>query len=178
MNKKQTVPDMMRAAKILNRNGIGIHGMFVYGFDDDDWQTVKSTMRFAKRARLTSTQFLILTPLPGSAWYRKIVSEKRLLFKDWSLFDAHHVVFQPLRLSLKSLQDAQMWSHKKFYSLLASVRKLFRGKFFDMGLAHYARRINRMWKKKNRTFLDVIDLLTRRTGAEIRVDYKQSVHLD
>ena len=65
MKKKQTVADLVQASKILRRNGIHIHGMFVLGFDDDDWASIKKTVRFAKKVRLSTTQFLILTPLPG-----------------------------------------------------------------------------------------------------------------
>ena len=54
-----------------------VHGMFAYGFDDD-WRTVKETVRFAKRARLSSTQFMILTPLPGSEFYDQVKCENRI----------------------------------------------------------------------------------------------------
>jgi len=43
--------------------------MFVYGFDEmlgDRQQTVK----FAKKSKLNSTQFLILTPLPFGIFYK------------------------------------------------------------------------------------------------------------
>ncbi|MGA2532394.1 MAG: radical SAM protein, partial [Candidatus Aminicenantales bacterium] len=100
MKKKQTVADLVQAAKVLRRNGIHIHGMFVLGFDQDDWETVKKTVRFAKKARLSTTQFLILTPLPGSEFYNRMQAEHRLRFRDWALYDAHHAVFEPARFSL------------------------------------------------------------------------------
>jgi len=43
------------AVKVLHSFRIHIHGMFVYGFDHDDWQTVKNTVKFAKKSRLNST---------------------------------------------------------------------------------------------------------------------------
>jgi len=113
MNKKQTVEDIARAVRVLRRERIHVHGMFVFGFDEDDWTTVKETVRFAKKARLTSTQFLILTPLPGSEFFRRMAAEKRILFRDWRLYDAHHVVFRPARLSLPRLQRAQSFAHRK-----------------------------------------------------------------
>ena len=66
MKKKQTLQDIYKAIKILQKNRIHIHGMFVYGFDSDNWQTIRETVNFAKKAKLTSTQFLLLTPLPGT----------------------------------------------------------------------------------------------------------------
>ncbi|NOR14670.1 MAG: radical SAM protein, partial [Candidatus Aminicenantes bacterium] len=178
MKKEQTLAEMKAAVKLIRRHGIRVHGMFVYGFDEDDWVTVRKTVRFAKRFGLTSTQFLILTPLPGSEFYRKVKAEGRLLFKDWGLYDAHHVVFWPAKLSLRTLQKAQMFSHKKFYSLLQSGKRIFRLQLFEVVLAHYARNLNKMWKKKNRAFLKVLELLTSSKNSHIRIDYKQDAGLE
>jgi radical SAM superfamily enzyme YgiQ (UPF0313 family) len=178
MKKRQTVQEIVQAVKVLRRHRINIHGMFVYGFDEDDWQTVKETVKFAKRARLASTQFLILTPLPGSEFYDKVRKENRIQFRDWALYDAHHVVFQPSRLSLFDLQRAQIFSHKKFYSLKMMVRKFFKGKWVDLGIAGYARNLNRLWQKKNRMYLRVIDLLKSKKGPKISIDYKEEIILD
>jgi len=173
MKKKQTVDQIREAVRVLRRHGIRIHGMFVYGFDDDDWKTIKATVKFAKKAKLTSTQFLILTPLPGSEWYEKISAENRITFRDWALYDAHHVVFQPARFTLFDLQKAQIFSHKKFYSFMELAKRFVRGWWLDCAIAVYARKLNRMWKKKNKTFLKVVDLLRPRPGAKITVDYRE-----
>jgi len=178
MNKKQTVEDVLHAVKIIRQNRIHIHGMFVYGFDEDDWATVKKTVRFAKRSGLSSTQFLILTPLPGSRFFYKMINQERILFKDWALYDAHHVVFQPAKFSLFGLQKAQIFSHKKFYSRFRIVPKVIQGKWVDLGLAHYARNLNRMWQEKNKTFLKVVDLLTTKKEARIEIDYRQEILID
>jgi radical SAM superfamily enzyme YgiQ (UPF0313 family) len=178
MKKNQTVAEISNAVKVLRRHRIHIHGMFVLGFDQDDWKTVMRTVKFAKKARLTSTQFLILTPLPGSEFYEKVASENRIRFHDWTLYDAHHVVFQPARFSLFDLQKAQMVCHKKFYSLKQSVQKLVAGQWIGVAIAHYARNLNRMWKKRNKTFLRVVELLKPKPGAKISIDYREEVRLD
>jgi radical SAM superfamily enzyme YgiQ (UPF0313 family) len=180
MKKSQTVDEIVRAVKVFRRHRIHIHGMFVLGFDQDDWKTVRKTVRFAKKARLTSTQFLILTPLPGSAFYDRIAAENRIKFHDWTLYDAHHAVFQPARFSLPDLQRAQLFAHRKFYSLKESARKLAAGQWLGVGIAHYARNLNRMWKRRNKTFLRVVKLLKPRPGshARISVDYHEDITLD
>ncbi len=178
MKKKQTVEEIVQAIKVLHRNRIHIHGMFVYGFDEDDWKTIKQTVRFSKKARLNSSQFLILTPLPGSEFYEKVVAENRIQFHDWALYDAHHAVFRPARFSLFDLQKAQLFSHAKFYSLKEIVKRFFKGRWIDLGIARYARNLNRMWKKRNKTFLKVVDLLRPKRGAKISIDYKEEIILD
>ncbi|MCX6564461.1 MAG: radical SAM protein [Candidatus Aminicenantes bacterium] len=178
MKKNQTVAEIAQAVKVLRRNRIRIHGMFVLGFDQDDWKSVKRTVKFAIKSRLSSTQFLILTPLPGSEFFEKMTAENRIRFHDWTLYDAHHVVFQPARFSLFDLQKAQMVCHKKFYSLKQMAHKLFAGQWFGLAIAHYARNLNRTWKKRNRTFLRVVDLLRPKKGARITVDYREDVSLE
>jgi radical SAM superfamily enzyme YgiQ (UPF0313 family) len=178
MKKKQTVEEITQAVKVLRKNRIHIHGMFVYGFDQDDWKTVKKTVRFAKKSRLNSTQFLILTPAPGSEFYEKVASENRIQFRDWTLYDGHHAVFRPARLSIFDLQRAQIFSHKKFYSMKQTVRKFFKGKWIDLAIAHYARKLNRTWQKRNKTFLRAVELLRPRKGAKISVDYKVEISLE
>lgn len=178
MKKQQTIDEIVNAIKVLQKHHIHIHGMFVYGFDEDDWQTVKETVKFAKRTKLNSTQFLILTPLPGSEFYNQMCTEKRIQFHDWNLYDAHHVVFRPARFSLFDLQKAQIYSHQKFYSLMETIKKILKWKLVDVSLAHYARRLNRLWKKKNKTFLKVVDLLTPKKRSIISIDYREKVSLD
>jgi radical SAM superfamily enzyme YgiQ (UPF0313 family) len=177
MKKKQTVDEIARSIKILRKHRIHIHGMFVLGFDEDDWKTVQQNVKFAKKAKLTSTQFLILTPLPGSEFYAKVAAENRIQFHDWTLYDAHHVVFRPARLSLFDLQKAQIFCHKKFYSLKQTVKKFFKGKWIDLGIAHYARKLNKTWRKRNKTFLRAIALLKPKKGAKITLDYKEDIIL-
>jgi radical SAM superfamily enzyme YgiQ (UPF0313 family) len=178
MKKQQTVEEITRAIRILQRRRIHLHGMFVYGFDDDDWRTVKETVRFAKRAKLSSTQFMILTPLPGSEFYDQLKCENRIQFRDWSLYDAHHAVFKPKRLSLFDLQRAQIFSHSKFYSLREIVRRFVSFAWVDFSLAVYAHKLNRLWQKRNRTFMKVMELCRPKKEAQIQIDYRERVCLD
>ena len=178
MKKRQTVEEIDRCVRVLRRHRIKIHGMFVLGFDQDDWASVKRTVRFATRARLATTQFLILTPLPGSELYEKLCAERRIAFHDWSLYDAHHVVFKPAGFTLLDLQKAQMFCHRKFYSLKQMARKIFAREWLSVAIAHYARKLNRAWKKRNRTFLRVVELLRPRKGTEISVEYREKIFLE
>jgi radical SAM superfamily enzyme YgiQ (UPF0313 family) len=177
-HKAQSLAELNRAVRVFRRNRIHIHGMFVFGFDQDDRKTFRETVNWARKSRLTSSQFLILTPLPGSEFYNKVTEEERIAFKDWSLYDAHHAVFRPRRLSLADLQKAQMVGHKKFYSFREQIRNLFEGRWLALAINQYARALNRTWKKKNRTFLKALELLRPRRGSRVWVDYRQEIRLD
>jgi radical SAM superfamily enzyme YgiQ (UPF0313 family) len=178
MKKRQTLKDMTNAVRVLRNNKIHVHGMFVYGFDDDDWGTVEKTVKFAKKARLTSSQFMILTPFPGSELYNRMADENRIRFKDWSLYDAHHAVFQPKQMSLFELQRAQIFSHSKFYSFMEMVRHVVSFAWVNFYLAVYAHNLNRVWQKQNKTFLKVIELCRPIKHARIVVDYQEKIRLE
>ncbi len=178
VKKQQSLAEMERAARIFQKHRIHVHGMFILGLENDSFASVKDTVRFAKRYCLNSSQFLILTPLPGTRCYEDLLSEGRIRFSDWSLYDAHHVVFQPKNFSLEELQRAQMWAHRRFYSPLQSLRRLLRFRFMDISIAWYARSLNAHWNRKNKLYLKLLNLLKPRKGTKIVADFRQNVMLD
>ncbi len=178
MKKQATVEDMANAAQVFDRHGIHIHGMFILGLDDDQPETIKQTVRFARKNRLSSAQFLILIPLPGTRNYEKLKAEGRITFSDWSLYDAHHVVYNPTNFSLAALQRAQVWAHAQFYSLRETTKRLFMFRFVDIGIAHYARRLNLNWIKKNKAYMKLLELLKPQKDAAIKADFRQVIDLE
>ncbi|MBI5492811.1 MAG: B12-binding domain-containing radical SAM protein [Deltaproteobacteria bacterium] len=120
-NKKQSVEDIEKGIKEIHKNGIKIHGMFVLGSDQDTVDTIEETWRFARKNKIESVQFLILTPLPGTKTYNDLEKEGRIRNRDWSLYDAHHVVFEPKMISRYELQYHTIRAMKKFYSPLYTV---------------------------------------------------------
>ncbi len=158
MKKHQTVEEIVNAMKIINSFNINIHGMFVHGFDQDTWESVKHTLKFAKKLKISSAQFLILTPFPGSEFYAHV--HDRIFSKNWSLYDAHHVVYKPNNFSIFDLQKAQLYSHEKFYSSVEIVKKFLRRKWISFGIGFYARYINMKWKINNRAYLSTIRGIT------------------
>jgi hypothetical protein len=93
------------------------------------------------------------------------------------LYDAHHVVFKPVNFSEARLQTAQLYSHKKFYSIWERIRKLVKGDLHSFFINLYARHLNRIWKKKNQSFLKVLDLLKSNRSADITIDYREKIIL-
>jgi radical SAM superfamily enzyme YgiQ (UPF0313 family) len=153
MKKGQNLDDIRNAICVLHGAGIHIHGMFVFGFEGDDWGTVEATVQFIRRMKLTSVQLLLLTPLPGSDLYRQLVTDGRILSFDWDLYDAHHVVYQPSGFTPFELQCAQVYGHARLYALPEGLKKLATGRWVSAGLSFYAWKINREWQKGNQAYL-------------------------
>jgi len=155
MKKNQTIYDIINAVAIIQSYGIHVHGMFVYGFDSDSIPIVKETVRFARNLDITSVQFLILTPYPGTRFYAEV--KNRIVSRDWSLYDAHHVVFRPKHFSMKALQFAQVKSHNGFYSWGRIFRLAAAKRWVATGIALYSHALNFLYVIKNvRYFMQLV----------------------
>jgi len=177
MKKQQTVDEINAAIKALSKNNIQVHGMFVFGFDDDTPKTIKETIRFVNRSQINTVQFLILTPLPGTETFKKLKEENRIKFFDWTLYDAHHAVFESKHLTIEALQKAQIKGHKSFYSLKQLFKRMITFKWEQILIGIYARRLNRSWMKKNKIWLKVLELLKPNFNFQISIDVRQIIRL-
>jgi len=173
MNKSQTLEDMEEGLRGFREFGISVHGMFVFGFDQDEEKTFKETVRFARKNAVDSVQFLILTPLPGTPVYREIEADGRIIIKDWSFYDGHHVVFSPKRVDPYCLQRAQIRGHRRFYSTLEVIRRFYRFDFFNAMIAAYAKRLSKTLVKENKLYLKVIKFLKPSAEYILSIDLRR-----
>jgi radical SAM superfamily enzyme YgiQ (UPF0313 family) len=116
MNKRQTLADIERSIEVFRKSDINIHGMFMFGSDSDEKDIFKSTSAFCRKSGITTVQYMIMTPLPGTVLYKQLEKEGRLLHKKWEYFDAMHVVFQPKNLTTVELQKGMIECYSDFYS--------------------------------------------------------------
>jgi radical SAM superfamily enzyme YgiQ (UPF0313 family) len=152
-DKAQTLPDMERAIRVIHAAGIRVHGMFVFGSDADDEDTIRRTGRWAEAQKIDTVQFLVLTPLPGTRVYNDLDRAGRLLSRDWSLYDTHHVVFRPALPTPIALQMETLRAQGKFYSLRQVMRSAIRGQWFNAFHRLYAGHHNRVWLRSHGEFL-------------------------
>ena len=150
--KKQDLAKIERSIERFHAHKIRIHGMFVIGSDEDDLETLDATAKFAISRGLESVQFMILTPMPGSPDWDSLYAKgnKDILTTDWSLYDGHHVVHQPRKLSPYELQVGATRAMRKFYSWGNIARSLLmRRDVFTAGIQLYGKHLLRDWHKAN-----------------------------
>ena len=116
-NKHQSLDDIKGGLAALHEYGIKTHGMFVLGSDTDTLQSIDRTVDFTIETGISSAQFLVLTPLPGTRQTERLRREGRVFTNNWSLYDGHHVVFWPKNMTPWELQQATMEAHHRFYRL-------------------------------------------------------------
>lgn len=156
--KRQDLAKIERAIEQFHNHRIRIHGMFVIGSDEDDVETVDATVKFARKHDIDSVQFMILTPIPGSpdwdALYEK--GGKYVISKNWSLYDGHHVVHQPRKMSPYELQTAAIRAMGNFYSWGGVLQKVWKRDVYYAGIRYWGKKMIREWWKddENREYVE------------------------
>jgi radical SAM superfamily enzyme YgiQ (UPF0313 family) len=136
----------------LHRLGISIQGCFVFGLDHDTPQVFETTVDFAIDAGIDLPRFAVLTPFPGTPLHQRLEREGRILTRDWELYDAQHVVFQPLGMSVRELAEGHERAWKSAYRWSAIGRRLWTARNFrplaltvNLGYRFYAHNLHRFY---------------------------------
>lgn len=113
-----------RVVERLHEHGIALQGCFVFGLDEDRPDVFLKTAEFAVQAKIDLPRFAVVTPFPNTPLYLRLESEGRILTKDWELYDAQHVVFQPKHLTVQELQEGVETAWQHAYSWSSIWRRL------------------------------------------------------
>ncbi len=97
----------------------------IFGLENDTFEQFEQTLNFLNKNKVGIAAFWLLTPLPGTDTFAEMDSEVRILSKDWSMYDAAHVVFQPKNFTRRGLRDEYWKTYQKFYSFENVVKRLF-----------------------------------------------------
>jgi len=150
--KGQTLEDISTSVKKFHEYGISIHGMFVLGSDEDDVRIIRETARFAKRVKIDTVQFMILTPIPGSEIFDEFDENDKIFTYDWKFYDGHHVVFRPNKMIPIVLQKEAIRAMKKFFSRAQALKALFKGDLHNFLVKGYANHLIKEWKHFNKDY--------------------------
>lgn len=116
--------DYGRVVERLHAHGIALQGCFVFGLDDDHPDIFLKTAEFAIEAKIDLPRFAVVTPFPNTPLFQRLEAEGRILTRNWELYDAQHVVFQPKNMSLQELQEGIELAWKHAYSWSAIWRRI------------------------------------------------------
>jgi radical SAM superfamily enzyme YgiQ (UPF0313 family) len=124
MKKGFNSPEEYRAiTDELHRFEITLMACFTFGLDHDTTDVFMETARFAVEASIDLPRYAIVTPFPSTALFRRLEAEGRILTRNWDLYDAQHVVFQPKRMTPEQLYAGHEQAWKYTYSLPNMVRR-------------------------------------------------------
>jgi radical SAM superfamily enzyme YgiQ (UPF0313 family) len=183
MNKRQTTDDIRQSIQVFRKSNINIHGMFMFGSDSEDKDIFRTTSEFCRKSGITTVQYMIMTPLPGTVLYKQLERQGRLLHKKWEYYDAMHVVFQPKNFSTVELQKGMIACYGDFYSytdafndglnilfnsLLAMVKRIYSRAYLPslnpaiMKIA--GKHIVKSWVLNNKPYVGYLKILSKPMG--------------
>jgi radical SAM superfamily enzyme YgiQ (UPF0313 family) len=137
--------DYSAAIRRLHDLGVMINGSFVFGMDGDDGSVFERTVEWAIENGIETATFHILTPYPGTALYRRLEEQGRLIHRDWNLYDTRHTVFRPAQLTSEQLEHGYWWAYRHFYTWRSIARGAAAHGDVLAGLRHFAYASG--WKK-------------------------------
>ena len=113
-----------RSIKQVHDAGIGVVGLFVFGFDADTMDVFSNTYDFIKESNLDGVSVTILTPFVGTPQRADLLQQGRILTHvPWSLYDTSHVTYIPNEMTPEQLAQGYDWITRKLYSWPSIVRR-------------------------------------------------------
>jgi hypothetical protein len=92
---------------------------------------------------------MILTPIPGSPDWDTLYAkgEKYVISKNWQMYDGHHTVHEPRRMSAYELQMGAIKAMEKFYSWSGIAGRLLKGDMYYATIRYWGKKMLREWWK-------------------------------
>ena len=117
-NKMQNkISDYEKLIKTLHDSGIMVNASLVFGFDDDTMDTFPKTLDWLISNKIESMTAHILTPYPGTKFYKKLRAENRIIDNDFSKYNTSNVVFAPKNMTPDELRNGYIKIYEDFYSI-------------------------------------------------------------
>lgn len=160
--------DYSKAIKRLDELGIMINGSFIFGLDDDTLDVFDRTTEWAINSGITTATNHILTPYPDTAIYNKMDEEKRIVTRDWRLYDTRHLVFNHPNITKEEMESGYNRAYKNFYKWSNIYKASKEHEELRMRLKHFT--YAGAWKKFEPVwnFLIKNELLSKARGTLVR----------
>jgi radical SAM superfamily enzyme YgiQ (UPF0313 family) len=114
----------------LHDHGLASSGTFMFGNDGDGPDIFERTVEFVLEAGIDVAHFGLLTPLPGTDLYERLLREERLLYTDfpadYAYYDLQTAVFRPRQMTPGQLEEGVVWASRAIGSRPASARRAWR----------------------------------------------------
>ncbi|MCP4622480.1 MAG: B12-binding domain-containing radical SAM protein [bacterium] len=125
-NKEFSTKNIGRAIKRIQSHGMDVHGLFVFGDDEFKKGHGERVVDFAKEHGLSGALIQPLTPFPGTASFKRLKDEGRILHENWRDYNGK-VVYRPKNLNPEELQEEIYKSYRKIYSPMHVIKFLLYG---------------------------------------------------
>lgn len=104
-----------RVMEALHGHGITVQGCFVFGLDGDDRSVFTETVEQVLELKVDIPRYSLYTPYPGTALFKRLAAEDRILSFNWEDYDTMHVVIKPQQMTPQELYDGFKWAYRETF---------------------------------------------------------------
>jgi len=124
MDKNWANPaDYPRLIRNIQQAGIDVSTEMVVGADGDTLESIAATADFIKKTGIVLPRFYILTPIPGTDYFKKMQDENRLSNKDIYTYDGTEAAHIPRHMTPDQLTEAYWSLYKNVFSIGNILRR-------------------------------------------------------
>jgi len=105
------------AVQNIRQNGGSAGGTFVIGLPDQTEEEIEYFPVYAREIGMTAAAFGIVTPFPGTEFYKKLDSEGLIFETNWDDFDEMHSVYKTKYLSKEKIEELTTYCMAKFWNI-------------------------------------------------------------
>lgn len=124
MNKGWANPvDYPKLIKNIQDHGIDVSTEMVLGGDGDTLDSIKITKDFIEDNKISVPRFYILTPIPGTQFFKDIVKENRLIKEDIYSYDGTEAVHLPEHMTPEELTNAYWELYNDLFTVSSIIKR-------------------------------------------------------
>jgi len=105
------------AVRNIRQNGGSAGGTFVIGLPDQTEEEIKYFPVYAREIGMTGAAFGIVTPFPGTEFYKELDSKGLIFETNWDNFDEMHSVYKTKYLSKEKIEELATYCIAKFWNI-------------------------------------------------------------
>jgi len=102
-----------KVIRYCDKKGIKVIAFYILGLPEDTKETIKVTMKYAKKLNTDFVNFTLCTPIPGTRFFEEIKDD--LITNNWEEFDNFHMVFKHKNLTKRELLKLQEKAITSYY---------------------------------------------------------------
>ncbi len=104
------------AVATIRAHGIDVSTEMIVGLDQDDRTVFQQTYDFLMENRISVPRIHILTPIPGTPLYDRLLADGRIVSPELGRYSGGQVVFRPSRLEPAELQASYWALYERLFS--------------------------------------------------------------
>lgn len=112
--------------KKMHDNGLAIYATFVFGYQNDDEETLRQTLDFAINNNFFFAAFNHLQPFPGTEYFDILKRNNQLLYPEWWLdpeYTYGRIVFNPDKITPELLEQKCIEARREFYGIKSILKR-------------------------------------------------------